>query len=1192
MPDDPNQPYVPPTADQIKSMVSGDIGEFEANVGGFHAAANLGPQYAATAKIFAESGASHAPSSPLDFAKATARASGLSWDEIYDFLGKAHDQAKASGLNDHEINNFLKGVPLDEGTAAKAPEMPNVPGELGASLRNFSDSLFGARGTGPGASQVPNGRTPEWESPKLTLGGLTKELGWGVVDFAKTFPGGVVNGAAATAEAFDGKQRTAWEWEQKALEASQFLGLFVGPAGKALGLGEKGAAAAAFPKPSEVLDGATGLSVRHPDGLTPDTLAAAQRTLGEHYVTTGEHPVDAAARAANDNGTLEEFHQRMNSIQNREHWLDYMFPDEPGRPSGIPGSIQEREEYLDRQTAQPGLGRSMQDREEYLDQMQASNPTGSMQDREEALDRYAAGEPEPSNVVRMKPLDRLKRTVAEGAGRKPADPIDSHMHDMAAVDRLVPPERVEDPQPVQLKTFRDLMTDSSGKIALPQGAIAPEKLFQPDPEIAAGVTHDVRAIFAPQSLAPNAAEMISDHLARSTIQTERAVGNLVRFGRAVGELSTPSRWEFNDALEAGKLDAYKGTTLGALGQQLRKELDYAYDSMAVRGIEPGYVEDYLPHMYQDSAGYQKWMQTRRPLAGGKAFTKERVFGSYAEAREAGFVPATDNPITMTALALKQMNRYIAAHDIVDEFKQHGVIQQIALKGQIPAEFERINGALGVTGEGNLYAPRDVARLVNNITDKGLSRSSLYGMVRTASNEMIQMSLAGPGYHTTFETLDAITSQVALAAQQISRLSAEGLMKAPVTLLTAPLAPVRNFLTGRKMINSLLGIKAGSPEIQTLADKFIAGGGRIRMGDEYRGSAYGDFLNAFRGTIQPSSGYATLGQEIAQTMRDAAPVKFYGRTVAPGIARAAFQLLSRTMDTIAAPLMQVYVPALKAGTFANTMRDALTAAPQMGYTEARHVANLINRSVDNRMGQMVYDNRFWNKTLRDISHVAVRSLGWNAGDITELPGGAIDLLHGRSLTLGDAGPAQISYRASYVVALPATMAMMGAVMGFMHGTWNENWTLMDYFFPPSGGTDAKGNPERIALPSYIKDIYNAFHHPLDEAKNKVSPLWPAIGSMLTNRDWYGGVIADPEHDDPITNVEDYGAFFAHQFMPVSIQTMKPEPGAATEISPLERMFGMRPAPWAIQNPNEAAKFEHKDYEAAVKKRAKMRAKDQQ
>ena len=1080
------------------------------------------------------------------------RAAGYQRDEINAAVGGMQDAARKAGYTDEDINKSLGrwpgyGVP-SETTEPYKPnvEHPNLPD----AMRSFATKYL-----------TP---TPGEEAPPIkTTGDFFKALGWDIVDVGKILGAPVVTGAAAIMEGLDGKPKSEWEMQKLGVEAQGFLGFLAGTRSIPMA---KGVAALPelLPQKQDFLDGAIGIANAHSEGLTPKTLAQGSAVLGNNFLINGEHPVEAAARAQADPKLMDQFHQSMTAAETRAE-------EEAALHSQL--------RYADGL----GLGGSTFELEPNKFMGQGAGTTRTPEERIRATARLSVetGEEPASGGF-------FQRMAKEGAGAKPADEIDRMTDDMAANDRLVPPDRIEDPQPVEPRSFTDLLADEGGGLSLPEMNITPETLFQPDPEIAAGVVHDVRAIFAPASLAPRASEVISEQLARSTIQTERAVGNLVRFGRAVGELSTPMRWKFNDALEAGELDGYHGTTLGALGKQLRAELDHPYAEMVKRGIEPGYIDDYLPHLYQDAAGYRRWMQAR-PIAGGKAFTKERIFGSYAEAREAGFVAATDNPITMAALAIKQMNKYIAAHDIVDQFQRGGVIQPVAASAAVPADFERINGRLGVTDRGNLYAPRDVARLVNNITDPGLGQSSLYGAIRGTGNSMIQMSLLGPGYHTTFVTLDAVTSQVALAAQQLSRASWGELARAPATLAQAPIAPIKNAILGWRMRDILLGKRTGTPLEQTIADAFIAGGGRIKMGDEYRGSAYGDFLNAFKGTFIPSSGYATLGQEIGQTIRDAPPIRAFGATIAPGIARAAFQILGRTMDTISAPLMQHYVPVMKMGTFASMMRDALRVAPEMGTTEVRHVANLINRSVDNRLGQMVYDNRFWNKMLRDVAHVAVRSLGWNAGDITELPGGAIDLLKGRSLTLGNTD--QISYRASYVVGLPVTMATVGAVYGYLHGTWNENWGLQDYFFPPTGGTDAKGNPERAAIPSYVKDIYNVFHHPIEEAQNKIAPLWPAIGRMLTNRDWYGGVIAD-WNEAPITNMKDYASWFAGQFMPIQLQTMKPEPGAQTEIPVEERLFGIRPAPYGVQNPQQEQRYESKEYKGAVTKRRNMRAKTAQ
>ena len=43
------------------------------------------------------------------------------------------------------------------------------------------------------------------------------------------------------------------------------------------------------------------------------------------------------------------------------------------------------------------------------------------------------------------------------------------------------------------------------------------------------------------------------------------------------------------------------------------------------------------------------------------------------------------------------------------------------------------------------------------------------------------------------------------------------------------------------------------------------------------------------------------------------------------------------------------------------------------------------SVDNCMGQLVYDNQFWDRTAKDLAMLTVRSVGWNLGTLREVGG---------------------------------------------------------------------------------------------------------------------------------------------------------------------------------------------------------------
>src|SRR5262249_25197602 len=137
------------------------------------------------------------------------------------------------------------------------------------------------------------------------------------------------------------------------------------------------------------------------------------------------------------------------------------------------------------------------------------------------------------------------------------------------------------------------------------------------------------------------------------------------------------------------------------------------------------------------------------------------------------------------------------------------------------------------------------------------------------------------------------------------------------------------------------------------------------------------------------------------------------------------------------------------------------------------------SIDNRFGQLVYDNLFWNKTLTDLAHVSTRSVGWNLGTVRELGGGITDLKR----TLTGKG---ISDRTLYTFALPLYVGVIGAAYQYLHTGKNPS-SLKDYFYPQNGLQTANGDPDRTTLPTYMKDVYAYSNDPVATVEHKASPL---------------------------------------------------------------------------------------------------------
>jgi hypothetical protein len=1015
---------------------------------------------------------------------AKARALGHTWDDINEHLANWRTEAEKRGYTSDQIATTLYGAPIETDHKPISFDHVPSPAEAGADFRNLADRIQ-KWGNDP-IRDVFEGMKLPVPGQTNSAGDILARQGWDVINFAKSFGAAPLNGLAAIAETFDGKPRTAYEWEQLGYESAGFLMLFAaGKEGKAGDLKP-------LPKVGDVVDAASGIEAKHG---TP--LPEAQRAVGEGFVNKPEGP--------------------------------FIDPD-----------------------------KLRQIQEERFDIMDDPRP--------------------------------IEERVKEGEGAKHPDPVKAMAADMAAVDKIVDTSDTSPIPKVREMTFEDLMGVKKGDVPPePLVNITPETLFRKDPEVASGVYNDLKRLFTPGSLAPAEGEAIAAQVAQTAAEKERSVGQIIRFGRAIGELASTARVKLIDDIEVRNLDEYKGTPLGRFATEMRKQLDYWHGEITRLGGEVGYVTDYIKHMYANPEAAAKFfLEGRNPLAGSKGFTKERIFGTYADARAAGLKMATDNPLHLTTIAIHQMARYVTALRIVKDFRENNYLIDVANKTAAPKDYTPISGKLGATDGGTLYAPKDVAGYINSLTDPGLSKYPLYRLLRSASNLQIQLQLSISGFHGMFILNDVMTSGVSLGAQQISR----GLMNKPTaaTLAEIPrgfltalsamtgVTAVKSYVAGRQVLSHLLEGK-GTGDVPIITDAYKEGGGRLGMTEDYQGTAMGSLIKAFQGTFFPSSGYATLGQEIGDMFRNSQNMRAFGKELpASNIAKAAFQLMGRFIETAAFPIMGHLVPTMKAGVFSMAMRDFLRVAPEAGPLETRAYANLLNKSMDNRMGEMVYDNRFWNKTAKDLAHISVRALGWNAGDIAELPGGLLDMATLKNAKIGDMN--QVTPRASYVVGFVTTTALTGAAIGYMTGNPPED--LLDYIFPktPWG---------RISIPGYAKDVYNMYNDPGRTVAGKVNPMFPMLHSMFTNRDWYGGVIADPKNEDVLTNIKDYAKWFGEQYMPITLKQQLQATPEQEDIPPAMRWLGVNPAPYPAREPEKTEKYQNKDYKAAVKKREKMRTK---
>lgn len=434
---------------------------------------------------------------------------------------------------------------------------------------------------------------------------------------------------------------------------------------------------------------------------------------------------------------------------------------------------------------------------------------------------------------------------------------------------------------------------------------------------------------------------------------------------------------------------------------------------------------------------------------------------------------------------------------------------------------------GLLKYGEYYMPEAAAQVANNYLSPGLrGKSGLFRGYMGMSNFLNQAQLGLSAFHLGFTSLDATTSKFAVGLMHL----ADGNLKEFGRAMAAtPTAAFTNFLQGSKVLSEWYHPGSQGGDIAKIVDAIRAAGGRAKMDAFYQTTAADRMMEAFR-----------KGNVLGGLLR------------LPGGA----------IDLAAKPIMDYLVPRQKLGVFADMARRELARLPpDADQDTVRAAMAKAWDSVDNRMGQLVYDNLFWHKAAKDLSMASVRSLGWNLGTIRELGGGMLET----GKALGSAAllrKPEMTYRMSYIAALPIVTGILGATLNYLF-TGKGPQELKDYFFPRTGDVDHDGHPMRVSLPSYMKDVYEYAHAPINTLASKLHPAIGAIGDMLHNRDFYGTEIRHP--DDPIVKQALQLAEYAgKQLLPFGVRNAQQEgkEGVSTGKK-VAGFFGVTKAPYWME-----------------------------
>lgn len=548
------------------------------------------------------------------------------------------------------------------------------------------------------------------------------------------------------------------------------------------------------------------------------------------------------------------------------------------------------------------------------------------------------------------------------------------------------------------------------------------------------------------------------------------------------------------------------------------------------GAMDGFIENYYPHEWQDPLKAGKWISgvlSKRPLGGNKNFMKDRYWPTLKAGMDSGLKPVSTNPVDVVLHRFAEMDKFIGLLRLQNTLKARGWLKRMGAGEKVPEGFARVDDpAFEIAGgmQGYYAVPTGIARDINNYLTPGLNQYKGWRAFRAAQNAIVQSELGWSAFHAGFTTLENVTLHLSTAAARFVDRDVVGgvkeLLKAPLSIVMAP-------KEGAMLNKAWRDPSLASPETQAILDALEAGGAR-------QGMSQSDYVQAIPSLLR-SIRRGEYGDASLKTL--------------PAVGQAGSWLIHNWL--VPNQKMSARVTVFKqlldhfAGKLGKQKGDYTGILDALSPTAMKQIAAKVVDIVDDRLGQMNYDNQFWNTNLRMAGQASFLSLGWLVGEIRTVTGGVGNIprlwrpekLLGaldKAGTITGATMPRLDFRTAYLMMLATVMSSVDAVMQKgMTGHWPRS--IKDLFMPPTGRKNPDGSDERVTPPSYWKDHYELVTHPFKTVANKFNPIFSMVYEALTNQDYFGTQVRDP-HSPVWKQAMQTGEFFARQMAPFTAINM--------------------------------------------------------
>ena len=443
--------------------------------------------------------------------------------------------------------------------------------------------------------------------------------------------------------------------------------------------------------------------------------------------------------------------------------------------------------------------------------------------------------------------------------------------------------------------------------------------------------------------------------------------------------------DFMDVMEGLKPVAVLAPEWQAVAQQYRDTLEKWKNVLIDNDLLENYLENYWPHEWKpetvEGQKIRKWFG-RRPIQGPEAYRHKRVFPTTRDGLAAGFVPMSMNPTEQLLRKVFEMSQSMKGRLLHDDMKKSGLYQFVsATKSPAPEirHWKRVpEYALGtVYGPrveeqkfgrvvaGHYYAPPEVVKLIENHLSPGLyGRSFIYDGFKALGNLTTNILLGWSTFHMWMTGIEAMISKGSLALELAARGELKEAAKQAAWTASYPIGVglARDLYRGHQAIKEFYARDADANEVSGILGQIVQGGGGVGWSLFEHQNAPEKFLANLAGLLG-----AFERREVGTAAVKGAKATIYG-------AQAVFELPTKI-------IMEQWVPYLKVSAYLDAVQmEQRRLGPQATLSETRKVFGDVWDAMDDRFGQLRYDNLFWDNAFKQSLTGAFLSVGWNLGSL--------------------------------------------------------------------------------------------------------------------------------------------------------------------------------------------------------------------